>query len=114
MVERGYADLLTGGWRALAFSPFREGVEIHWLERADDDAPSVALLKYAPGASVPRHRHAGLETVVILDGAQSDEDGDYRAGAVVLNRQGSEHSVWSNEGCVVLIVWMKPVVMLGA
>lgn len=113
MADRCYADLIAGGWRALDFEPFREGVEICWLEPgACADDPTLALLKYAPGASVPRHRHAGLETVVVLDGAQSDESGEYRAGAVVLNAAGSEHSVWSENGCVVMIHWTKPVVML--
>jgi anti-sigma factor ChrR (cupin superfamily) len=64
-------------------------------------------------ARVPHHLHQGLETVVVLDGAQADENGEYRAGAVVLNPQGSEHSVWSDEGCVVLIHWTRPVLILG-
>jgi anti-sigma factor ChrR (cupin superfamily) len=113
MAERSYADLLAGGWRALTFEPFREGVEIFWLWRNATAAdPALALLRYAPGASVPRHRHADLETVVVLEGVQSDESGAYRAGAVALNAAGSEHSVWSDEGCVVLIHWTKPVVIL--
>jgi len=32
---------------------------------------------------------------------------------VVLNPVGSEHSVWSDNGCVVPIQWNLPVVMLG-
>ena len=114
MSDRTYAGLLDSGWRALVFDPFREGVEIFWLEKgATDDDPSLALLRYAPGASVPRHLHRGLETIMVLDGAQSDENGEYRKGAVALNPVGSEHSVWSPEGCVVLIHWTKPVLMLG-
>jgi anti-sigma factor ChrR (cupin superfamily) len=62
---------------------------------------------------VPRHRHAGLETIVVLDGSQSDENGDYPAGTLVLNPAGTEHSVWSTRGCVVLIQWNLPVIMLG-
>lgn len=113
MTDKCYADLLAGGWRALAFQPFREGVELCWLERnATADDPALALLRYAPGARVPRHRHVGLETVVVLEGGQSDESGDYRAGAVALNAPGSEHSVWSQDGCVVLIHWTKPVEIL--
>ena len=65
-------DLLNGGWRGLPFQPFRAGIEICPLAQ-DDTAISVALLRYAPGASVPRHRHPGLETVLVLDGVQSDE-----------------------------------------
>ncbi len=72
----------------------------------------MALLRYAPGASVPRHRHAGLETVIVLDGEQSDERGSYPAGSLVLNAEGSAHSVRSEGGCVVLIQWQRPVELL--
>jgi anti-sigma factor ChrR (cupin superfamily) len=101
-----WPDFLSGGWRRCAFEPFREGVEIVPLKTG---SPSVALLRYAPGASVPRHRHLGLETILVLDGGQSDERGDYGTGALVLNPAGSEHSVWSENGCVVLIQWERPV-----
>jgi anti-sigma factor ChrR (cupin superfamily) len=101
--------LLQGGWRTLAYEPFREGIEVHWLSRAD---PQVAVLRYAPGASAPRHRHPGLETIVVLDGAQRDDAGVYRAGDMVLNHAGSEHRVWSDEGCTVLLHWAAPVEFL--
>jgi len=100
------AGLIAGGWRECDFAPFREGVEICELRNG---APAVALLRYAPGASVPRHLHTGLETILVLEGVQSDERGDYAAGALILNPEGSEHSVWSGPGCVVLIQWERPV-----
>ncbi len=105
-----YAGLASGGWASLPFQPFRHGVEICPL---CDGYPSVALLRYAPGASVPRHRHAGMETILVLEGAQSDEHGDYAAGALVINPEGSIHSVWSTPGCVVLIQWQRPVEFVG-
>jgi anti-sigma factor ChrR (cupin superfamily) len=114
MPDALYSGLLSGGWRTLDFVPFREGIEAHWIEKAADSmAPAVALLKYAAGARAPRHRHAGLETIIVLEGCQSDENGAYAAGAVVLNAEGSEHSVWSEDGCVVLINWARPVVFIG-
>lgn len=102
-------DLLAGGWRSAAFAPFRPGVEI---ARIVDGSPALALLRYAPGASVPRHKHGGLETVLVLEGAQEDEAGRARAGDLVVNPEGSEHSVRSTEGCVVLIQWTRPVEFL--
>ncbi len=99
-------DLLAGGWRRLPFRPFRDGVEICRL-RADD--PVIAVLRYAPGASVPRHRHQGLETVLVLEGSQRDERGEYGAGTLVVNPSGSEHAVASEDGCVVLIQWERSV-----
>lgn len=98
--------LLAEGWRSMDFAPFREGVEICWIKKGE---PGVALLRYAPGARVPAHRHTGLETILVLDGSQSDERGTYAAGSLVLNAEGSAHSVWSEEGCVVLIQWERNV-----
>ena len=49
----------------------------------------------------------------MLEGSQSDDNGDYPAGTVVLNPAGTEHAVWTAEGCVVLIQWNLPVIMLG-
>lgn len=100
------SGLLMGGWENACYQPFRQGVEIAPLI---DGEPALALLRYAPGASVPYHRHAGLETVLVLTGSQSDERGTYAAGTLIANPVGSEHSVWSDEGCVVLIQWERPV-----
>lgn len=101
-----FPDLIGGGWRDLGFEPFRPGVEIHVLR---EGPPTVAVLRYAKGATVPPHRHPGLETILVLDGVQSDERGDYGKGSLVLNPEGTLHSVWSDEGCVVLIQWTLPV-----
>lgn len=106
-----FRDFLAGGWRDLTFEPFREGVEISVLMAG---APTVAVLRYAPGASVPRHVHAGLETVLVLEGSQRDERGVYGAGALVLNTTASEHDVRSDDGCVVLIQWAEPVQFVSA
>lgn len=101
-------DLATQ-FASLAFEPFRDGVDIHYMK---EGAPAVALLRYAPGARVPKHRHTGLETILVLEGAQSDERGTYPTGSFILNPEGSVHSVWSDTGCVVLIQWERPVEIL--
>ncbi|ATN33545.1 allophanate hydrolase [Rhizobium sp. ACO-34A] len=113
MPETTRESLPSGGWKDLEFGPFREGVTIHWIRRFDADQPGVALLKYEAGAAVPRHRHEGLETILVLQGTQSDEAGDYGVGCYVVNAPGTEHSVWSDTGCVVLIQWDRPVTILG-
>lgn len=104
-----FRDLINGGWRDLSFEPFRDGIDICWLMQGE---PGMAVLRYAPGASVPLHRHPGLETIVVLDGAQGDERGNYPAGSVILNKPGSQHTVTSPDGCVVLICWSLPVQFL--
>lgn len=112
MPERTHHGLLAGGWRDLAYEHFRDGIAVYWLVRGNADEPSLAILRYEPGARVPRHRHTGLETIMVLDGIQSDENGSYPAGTVVTNARGTEHSVWTEQGCTVLIHWSLPVVIL--
>lgn len=98
--------ITDGGWRDLAFEPFRPGITVHWIVVGE---PSVAILKYEPGARAPRHYHVATETVLMLEGAQSDENGTYQAGDLVVNYTGSSHDVWSDGGCVALLQWSKPV-----
>jgi anti-sigma factor ChrR (cupin superfamily) len=94
---------------ALAWQAFRPGVEIVRIYGGDGDGPAAALLRYAPGASVPPHEHTGHEHVYVLAGAQEDERGRYPAGAFVVNPPGSAHAVRSPEGCLALVVWERPV-----
>ena len=91
----------------LAFRPFRKGVEVHWV-RESTNGPSAAVLRYAPGASVPPHLHQGEENIYVISGAQQDDRGVYQAGAHVINHPGTSHTVASPEGCLVLVVWSRP------
>lgn len=95
-----------------AWEPFREGIEVHWLYRTNDTGPSAALLKYAPGATVPRHNHVGYEHIYILRGSQIDENGTHEEGSLAINPPGTQHSVSSPDGCIVYAVWEKPVAFL--
>jgi anti-sigma factor ChrR (cupin superfamily) len=97
----------------LAFEPFRPGVELARLYQASPEGFSAALLRYAPGARVPRHRHHGFEHIFVLSGSQADEQGLYGAGALIVHAAGTEHSVTSEEGCLVLAIWEQPVEILG-
>jgi len=95
-----------------AWEPFQPGVEIHRLS-VDPSGASSALLRYAPGARVPLHRHEDVEEIHVLRGSQSDERGVYPAGSHVFNPAGSAHTVQSAEGCVALLIWRKPNTFLG-
>lgn len=95
----------------LTFASLRPGVDIHVLYEAADGA-RAAILRYAPGAEVPSHRHEGHEYIYVLQGEQSDERGSYQAGSFVVNEPGATHRVTSRNGCVVLIIWQRPVVFI--
>ena len=99
-------------WARFAWQPFREGVEIARLYGEAESGPSMALLRYRAGASVPRHLHRGLEHIVVLEGSQRDEEGEHLTGSVMVHGPGTTHSVRSDGGCVVLAIWEKPVELL--
>ena len=93
----------------LAWEPFRPGVDIYRLYPPEPDGAAAALLRYQPGATVPYHRHIGFEHILVLSGSQTDDNGTYTAGTLVVNPPGTRHTVSSPEGCIVLAIWAKPV-----
>jgi len=95
--------------RRSGYEPLRPGVDVLWLYKEEAAGSSCAILRYQPGAEVPEHEHQGVEHVYILAGEQSDDRGTYRKGSFVINPPGTSHRVWSSEGCLVLIVWQRPV-----
>ena len=53
------------------------------------------------------------ETVLVLEGSQTDDNGHYPTGTLIVNTAGSSHNVWSTDGCVVLVQWAKPIEFAG-
>jgi|MEHZ01.5.fsa_nt_MEHZ011497506.1_4 anti-sigma factor ChrR (cupin superfamily) len=98
------ANLSTRDWE-----DFRPGVLASWVYENGDEDPASAFLKYAPGAAIPWHWHPAYEHILVLEGRQSDENGTYHAGSVLISPPGTGHTVRSDEGCVVLAIWGKPV-----
>ncbi len=102
-------DALALDRGALAWEPFRDGVEVAWLYREGEHGPAAAFLRYAPGAVVPRHLHVGYEHVFVLEGSQTDANGEHHAGTLVINPPGTTHDVRSDKGCVAVLIWERPV-----
>ncbi len=93
----------------LPWQPFRDGVEIYRLYGDNTSGSAAALLRYEPGASVPRHTHTGFEHIYVLTGSQTDQNGEHQAGTFVINPPHSNHTVVSQAGCIVLVIWEKPI-----
>lgn len=81
-------------------------------EPLSQEGPAAALIRYAPGTSVPVHLHRGVEHIIVLAGAQADELAVYPRGSLVINPPGTRHRVVSEQGCLVLAIWTKPVEVL--
>jgi anti-sigma factor ChrR (cupin superfamily) len=93
------------------WQPFRQGIEIYWLYGEGGEGAAAALLRYAAGATVPQHTHQGFEHILVLSGSQTDHNGVHQQGTLVINSPGSHHNVISETGCIVLIIWEKPVML---
>lgn len=104
-------DLLNIGVQQddLPWETFRPGVDIYRLYGDGQGGAAAALLRYQPGASVPRHDHTGFEHIFVLSGSQTDQNGEHKAGTLVINPPNTNHSVISQAGCIVLAIWEKPV-----
>lgn len=86
------------------------------MEQTAARAPArcCALLRYQPGAKIPRHLHVGVEFLLILRGSQRDERGDYQAGTFLVNPASSSHAIESDAGCIVLAIWERPVKFIAS
>lgn len=92
-----------------SWQPLAEGVMKSNLYEVGEDGPRAALLRYEPGAKVDHHIHSGYEHILILQGSQCDGDKTYLPGMLVIHAPGTSHAIVSNEGCLALGIWEKPV-----
>ena len=98
------------GWEhKLHWEPFQHGVEIYRLYGDGKSGPSAALLRFKPGGKIPLHEHTGYEHIFMLSGSQVDENSEAQTGSLIINPPGSTHSILSENGCVVLAIYEKPV-----
>jgi len=50
---------------------------VHWKVLWEEGDRKAVLMRYAPGATIPRHRHSGDEQIFVLEGAVSDDTGTH-------------------------------------
>jgi len=91
-------------WEATQF----DGISIKVLYEDKSKGEMTCLLKWAPGATLPMHKHADIEQSWVLQGSFSDHDGICRAGEFVWRHPGSFHETHSDEGAVILAIYRKP------
>lgn len=97
----------------IAWTPFKNGVDIHRLYGDGITGPTAALLRFREAGKVPLHEHRGFEHILVLAGSQRDQNGVATAGTLMINPDGTRHSVISEAGCIVLAIYNESVRFLG-
>ncbi|HEY9459728.1 MAG TPA: cupin domain-containing protein [Paralcaligenes sp.] len=92
------------GWSPSQF----EGIDIKVLYENKAAGELTCLLRWAPGTTLPFHKHPEIEQSWVLEGSFSDHDGICRAGEYVYRIPGSMHETHSAEGCTILAIYRKP------
>ena len=105
---------ISGWQQKLKWEPFCKGVDIYRLYENGLDGPTAALLRFNPGGRVPLHEHTGYEHIFVLAGEQVDEVSKAETGALMINPPGTSHTIVSENGCIVLAIYEKPVKFLEA
>ena len=99
--------------RKADFSPgLVDGLSVLPLHNAGTEG--VALVKWEPGTRFNRHRHWGGEEILVLDGTFQDELGDYPKGTWLRNPHLSEHTPFSEDGCLIYVKTGHRPACLGA
>lgn len=80
------------------------GVDRKRLAREDSESGhATSVVRYAAGASFPKHPHPKGEEILVLDGVFSDHTGDYGPGSYLRNPPGFEHAPFSDSGCTIFV-----------
>jgi anti-sigma factor ChrR (cupin superfamily) len=93
---------------ALPWQERRPGVSWKVLWEDPAGAARALLVRYEPGATIPRHRHLGDEQIFVLEGSLSDETGTCSAGNYARRPPGLVHTVTSPTGALVLAFTTGP------
>ncbi len=78
-----------------------EGLQVMPLHEYGTE--QIALVKWEPGTSYKRHIHVRGEEIYVISGVFADEHGIYPQGTWIRNPAGSEHTPYSDEGCVIYV-----------
>ena len=85
-----------------------KGIYMKILMEEPESGLLTALFRWQPGTELPLHEHVEIEQTYVLSGSFSDHAGTCTAGNYVWRKAGSRHEAWTDEGCLVLAVFLKP------
>jgi anti-sigma factor ChrR (cupin superfamily) len=79
------------------------------LDRSKPPGVGFHVYKMEPGYTTIPHEHQGNEEFLILSGDVTDNDGTvYREGDLVLMKSGTQHSSYTENGCVIAVYIEAP------
>jgi anti-sigma factor ChrR (cupin superfamily) len=61
----------------------------------------AVLVRFEPGAQLPRHKHIGDELIFVIEGSVSDESGEVLAGNMNFRPNGCVHTVSTKNGATI-------------
>jgi anti-sigma factor ChrR (cupin superfamily) len=96
-------------WRKTRFP----GCEVKGLLLDKETGLVTALMKFAPGATLPDHEHVKIEQTYVLEGKLVDKEGPAKdltvgPGEFVWREAGSRHVAWTPEGGLMLAMFQVP------
>ena len=73
----------------------------------------TALMRFAPGATLPDHEHVNIEQTYVLEGSLVDKEGpaegiECNAGEFIWREAGSRHVAWCPQGGLMLAIFQVP------
>ena len=77
---------------------------VHWKVLWEEGDRRAVLMRYDPGATIPRHRHLGDEQIFVLEGSLSDDFGTCAEGNSARRPPGCVHTVTCRAGALVLAI----------
>jgi anti-sigma factor ChrR (cupin superfamily) len=99
-----YVDVASLPWTPTRF----KGVDMKLLMEDKETGLSTALVRFAPGATLPDHEHVELEQTFVLEGSLEDQEGAATQGNYVWRPAGSRHDAHAPNGCLTLSFFLKP------
>jgi len=96
-------------WKKTRFA----GCEVKGLLLDKETGLVTALMKFAPGATLPDHEHVKIEQTYVLEGKLVDKEGPAKGltvgpGEFVWREAGSRHVAWTPEGGLMLAMFQVP------
>lgn len=84
------------------------GVEMKVLLEDKERGLMTALVRFAPGCTLPDHEHVEIEQTYVLEGAFEDQEGQCTAGNFVWRPAGNRHTAHSKSGALMIAMFLKP------